>query len=74
MPEHQFKYHSFPPPGTGNLLISEPQAGDNGQYQCFANNELDTAVSPHVFLLNSRRYTFSNNGEEGNFKVGGAED
>lgn len=29
----------------GNLVISSPQPDDNGEYQCFANNRLGTAIS-----------------------------
>lgn len=47
--------------GTGNLLISDPTMDDNGLYQCFAYNELGTAVGDPVYLLNTTRIEFSNN-------------
>lgn len=46
--------------GTGNLLISDPTMDDNGLYQCFAHNELGTAIADPVYLLNTTRIEFSN--------------
>ncbi|XP_064096945.1 hemicentin-1-like isoform X1 [Macrobrachium nipponense] len=47
-------------PGTGNLLISDPTLDDNGLYQCFAYNELGTALGDPVLLVNSSSIQFSN--------------
>ncbi|KAK7071202.1 hypothetical protein SK128_003822 [Halocaridina rubra] len=47
-------------PGTGNLLISDPTLEDNGLYQCFAYNELGTATSDPVYLINSTSIRFTN--------------
>ncbi|XP_053627281.1 hemicentin-2 isoform X3 [Cherax quadricarinatus] len=50
--------------GTGNLLISDPTMDDNGLYQCFAYNNLGTAVADPVYLLNTSRIEFSNDKDE----------
>nr|XP_045619391.1 hemicentin-2-like isoform X1 [Procambarus clarkii] len=50
--------------GTGNLLISDPTMDDNGLYQCFAYNDLGTAVSNPIYLLNITRIEFANDKDE----------
>ncbi|KAK4304127.1 hypothetical protein Pmani_023922 [Petrolisthes manimaculis] len=45
---------------TGNLLITDPTLKDNGMYQCFAFNDLGTASSDPVYLINVTRIQFSN--------------
>ncbi|XP_068233865.1 hemicentin-1-like [Palaemon carinicauda] len=47
-------------PDTGNLLITDPTLEDNGLYQCFAYNELGTALGDPVLLVNSSSIQFSN--------------
>ncbi|KAG7154817.1 Neuroglian-like 3, partial [Homarus americanus] len=48
---------------TGNLLIVDPVMEDNGLYQCFAYNELGTAVGDPVYFLNTTNIHFSNDGD-----------
>jgi len=49
--------------GTGNLLITDATKDDNGMYQCFAFNELGTASSDPVYLVNITRIRFSNDAD-----------
>ncbi|XP_063851932.1 neuroglian-like isoform X3 [Scylla paramamosain] len=48
---------------TGSLVISQPGMEDNGMYQCFAYNDLGTAASDPIYLLNVSSIYFSNDDE-----------
>ena len=42
-------------PGSGTIVIGTPDSGDEGEYQCFADNAHGTAVSLRAMLKRAGR-------------------